>query len=196
MGKRVRVIGFFHDKKEYSNEYKLFNEAAQQLAKRDDLRIGVVYNKTLVLHYKEKFGVKWFDEFSYNTIVLEREPGVFFYYDIEKESSDLGYWINRMSLNKHGDELNKETEVISKLMGEAKGILYIDRKDEHYGADSKVALDALHRVAPNYFENRLHFFYVERSEYQNRKSQHGITWSKLPAFTMVTPKGHSFPIDM
>jgi hypothetical protein len=28
MGKRVRVIGLFHDKKEYSNEFKLFSEAA------------------------------------------------------------------------------------------------------------------------------------------------------------------------
>ena len=28
MGKHVRVIGLFSDKKEYSNEYKLFNQAA------------------------------------------------------------------------------------------------------------------------------------------------------------------------
>ena len=28
MGKRVRVIGFFNDKKEYKNEFKLFKEAA------------------------------------------------------------------------------------------------------------------------------------------------------------------------
>ena len=48
MGKRVRVIAFFQDKKEYSNEYKLFKEAAQALSKRDDLRVGLVTDKDLV----------------------------------------------------------------------------------------------------------------------------------------------------
>lgn len=52
MEKHVRVIGFFHDKKEYSNEYKLFKEAAQSLVKRDELRIAVVTNKTLCDKYK------------------------------------------------------------------------------------------------------------------------------------------------
>ena len=32
MGKRVRVIAFFNDKKEYANELKLFKNAAQRLA--------------------------------------------------------------------------------------------------------------------------------------------------------------------
>ena len=31
MGKRVRVIAFFSDKKEYANEFKLFKNAAQRL---------------------------------------------------------------------------------------------------------------------------------------------------------------------
>jgi hypothetical protein len=28
MGKKVRIIGFFHDKKEYQDEFKLFKAAA------------------------------------------------------------------------------------------------------------------------------------------------------------------------
>jgi len=56
------------------------------LVRRDDLRVGVVTNKTLVQHYKQKYGVKFFDEYSLNTIVLVREPGVYFYYDIEKDT--------------------------------------------------------------------------------------------------------------
>lgn len=103
MGKRVRVIAFFHDKKEYSNEYKLFHKAAQVLAKRDDLRIGYVTNQTLIKHYKEKFGVKWFDNYSHNTIILEREKDNYFFYDLEKDSEDIEYWINKMSLKKNGD---------------------------------------------------------------------------------------------
>lgn len=95
------------------------------------------------MKYKERFGPKWFDEFSYNSIVLEREPNVFSYYDVEKEVTDMKFWINKMSLNKHGELLNRETDVISKMLNEARGILYIDREDPLSSADSKVALDAL-----------------------------------------------------
>jgi len=74
MGKRVRVIGFFSDKSEYKNEIRLLTEAAQALAgKRDDLRVGLVTNATLVRKYKERYGPKMFDEFSLNSIVLAKE---------------------------------------------------------------------------------------------------------------------------
>ncbi|CDW87719.1 UNKNOWN [Stylonychia lemnae] len=196
MGKRVRVLALFNDKKEYSNEYKLFQKAAQSLVRRDDLRIAVVTNKTLVQHYKQKFGVKWFDEYSLNTIVLEREPGVYHFYDIEKESDDIAYWINKMSLSKLGDELNRETEVISKMLNEAQGIMFINRGNANYGADSKVAKDALQRVAPVYFQNRINFFYAERQEQLEKRTRLGIMWDKVPSFVMVTPKQNYFPIDM
>lgn len=48
-----------------------------------------------------------------------------------------------MSLSKNGDLLNRETDVISRLLDEPRAILYIDRDDSYYGVDSKVALDAL-----------------------------------------------------
>jgi hypothetical protein len=44
MGKHVRVIGFFYDKGEYNNEFRLFQESAPALSKRDDLRVGLVTN--------------------------------------------------------------------------------------------------------------------------------------------------------
>lgn len=88
MGKRVRVIGFFHDKSEYKNELRLLKEAAQSLSGiRDDLRVGIVTDKALVKRYKESYGVKWFDEYSKNTIVLVREPGTYIYYDLEKDDA-------------------------------------------------------------------------------------------------------------
>jgi hypothetical protein len=62
MGKRVRVIGFFHDKSEYKNELRMLTDAAQALAgKRDDLRVGLVTDKSLVKAYKARYGPKWFD---------------------------------------------------------------------------------------------------------------------------------------
>lgn len=51
------------------------------------------------------------------------------------------------------------------MLNEARGILYINRKDPKYGVDSKVALDSLQRVAPHFFDTRLNFFYVEKPEY-------------------------------
>lgn len=55
----------------------------------------------------------------------------------------MKFWINKQSLNRHGELLNRETDVISKMLNEARGILYIDREDPAQGTDSKIALDAL-----------------------------------------------------
>ena len=75
-------------------------------------------NSTLIKQFKQRFGAKWFDHYSYNSIVLEREKGVYSYYDLEKDDRDIYYWINKMSLKKTGDEYNKETGVIAKLLEE------------------------------------------------------------------------------
>ena len=137
MGKRVRVIGFFHDKKEYKNEYRLLQEAAQALSgRRDDLRVATVSDKALLKVYKERWGARWFDQYSLNSIVLEREAGDYVYYDLEKESEDLTKWINRISLKKTGDEINRESLAIAKSLGFPHVYLYHDSS-----VDSRVALD-------------------------------------------------------
>lgn len=51
-----------------------------------------------------------------------------------------------MSLKKKVDKLNRETEVISKMLNEPKGILFIDRNNPNTEVDSRIALDALFRV--------------------------------------------------
>lgn len=145
---------------------------------------------------KDKVGVKWFDEYSHNTIILSREPNEYVFYDVEKDSEDIANWINKMSLDKHADPLNRETDVISKLLGESKAIMYINTKDKKHAADSKVALNALKRVAPYFSQDKhLSFFYVDfDSEYTRVKDQYGIKWNESPAFTIVTPKGNYFPL--
>jgi hypothetical protein len=79
-----------------------------------------------------------------------REPNVFAYYDIEKEFSDLQYWMNKLSLRRV-DALTKETDAISKMLNEPRGVLFIDRHNHNTEADSRIALDALKRVAAQYF---------------------------------------------
>jgi len=55
------------------------------------------------------------------------------------------------SLNKHGDPLNRDTDIIVKLIDNAKAVLFIDRKDPKSEAASKVALNALQRIAPFHY---------------------------------------------
>ncbi|TNV74085.1 hypothetical protein FGO68_gene8059 [Halteria grandinella] len=200
MSRHVRVIGFFNDKSEYKNEYRQLLEAAQKLAgKRDDLRVAVVTSSSLVYDYKKKFGPKWFDEHSRNTIVLQREKDTNAYYDLEKDDQDLHYWINKMSLKKTGDELTREVSIIGQSINQPSVYLYLDRNHPYFGADSKLALDAFQRVAPFWFE-QFTFFWAEEgktaSDFLDKRRNQGIYWSKLPALTIVTPGGNYFPIAM
>lgn len=41
--------------------------------KRDDLRVAIVTNKTVVKEFKEKYAHRMFDEYSHNSIVLARD---------------------------------------------------------------------------------------------------------------------------
>ena len=61
-----------------------------------------------------------------NSIVLEREPGQYLFYDVEKDDENLRRWINRMSLKKTGDEINRETLTIAKSLGLPHVYLYYD----------------------------------------------------------------------
>ena len=199
MGKRVRVVGFFSDRNEYKNEIRLLTEAAQALAgKRDDLRVGLVTNKTVVKVFKEKYGHRMFDEYSHNSIVLARD-NQFTYNDIEKESDNLQYWINKMSIKKTSDEINRETSVIVKALNQPVVYLYFNRQSLNPSkrADSKVAYDLFQHVAPFWFEH-FNFITVEEgiaaTENLERRYDQGITWAKFPSITIVTPKNNYFPI--
>jgi hypothetical protein len=77
-----------------------------------------VTDKDLIKAYKKQYGFKWFDEFSLNSIVLERDLNVFTYYNMEESSDDIYYWINKQSLKKTGDLYNRETILIAKLLEE------------------------------------------------------------------------------
>jgi hypothetical protein len=76
--------------------------------------------------------------------VLVREPGTYIYYDLEKEdASQIRYWINKMSLKKIGEPINREVVAIAKEVDHPFVYLYMNRQDPKYGVDSKVAFDAL-----------------------------------------------------
>lgn len=48
------MIGLFHDKDDYKNEFKLFKDAVQGLAHRIELKAGIVIDPKLVEVVKEE----------------------------------------------------------------------------------------------------------------------------------------------
>lgn len=156
-------------------------------------------DKALVKRAKEVYGARMFDEWSLNSLVLVREPGVFVYNDLEKEdASQIKYWINKMSLKKTGDTISKEAVAIAKEVDHPLVYLYINKEEPKYAADSILALDVVQRIAPFWFD-RFTFFFVEHGPIEQKvflekKLDHGITWDKVPALSVVTPKGTAYPI--
>jgi hypothetical protein len=55
----------------------------------------------------------------------------------------MAHWINKMSLDKHSEPLNRESERIGELINQPKAFLYIDRKNPTIEAESNIALAAL-----------------------------------------------------
>lgn len=75
---RNRLIGFFADQEEYETEYKNFQNYAEKIAHRNELRVGVVTNRELVKHFKSIYEGSWFNVHSWNSIVLKRDDKTMF----------------------------------------------------------------------------------------------------------------------
>jgi hypothetical protein len=75
---KIKVIGFFHDKKEYKDELQKFKKYSKLISYRNDLSIGYNTNKTLIKILKEKKLGIWFDTYSLNSIVLRRYDKYYF----------------------------------------------------------------------------------------------------------------------
>jgi hypothetical protein len=75
---RNRLIGFFSDIEEYSAEYSQFLSLAEKISHRPDLRIGIVTDKEIVRHFKQIYEGVWFNDHSWNSIVLKRIDKYYF----------------------------------------------------------------------------------------------------------------------
>lgn len=73
-----RLIGFFSDIEEYDAEYKAFFRYAEKISHRNDLRIGIVTNKEIIKHFKSIHNGVWFNDHSWNSIVLRRDDKTMF----------------------------------------------------------------------------------------------------------------------
>lgn len=75
---RIRLIGFFADVEDYSAEYSQFYSYAEKISHRPDLRIGIVTDKEIVRYFKQIYEGIWFNDHSWNSIVLKRIDRYFF----------------------------------------------------------------------------------------------------------------------
>lgn len=76
---------------------------------REDLRIGLVTDPSLVKVFKAKYGPKFFDEYSLNSMIVKRDKNDYSSYNFEDNSEDMVFWINKYSLKKTGEDFNKDT---------------------------------------------------------------------------------------
>lgn len=73
-----RMVGFFADRDEYEGEVKDFYKYAEKISHRNELRIGVVTNRELIRHFKSMYDGSWFNDHSWNSIVLKRDEKTMF----------------------------------------------------------------------------------------------------------------------
>lgn len=69
---KTRVVAFISDKDDYKQELKYLQHAARYSVKREELRIGVVYDNKIIKKYKNKYGNLWFPGGSLTSLILKR----------------------------------------------------------------------------------------------------------------------------
>lgn len=69
------MIAFISEKEDYEEELNGIAAAARVSARREELRVAVIYDKKTIKKYKQRYGSTWFPEVSYDTLVLKRYDG-------------------------------------------------------------------------------------------------------------------------
>jgi len=109
MGYNTRVVAFYYDKEEYSEDIKLLKEYAQHLSNRMNLRIGMVTDPKLVVRMK-KAHPEFFPEVSLTGLVLRRYDGAIRVLDLsENQPAIINWWICAKStkpLDHHNGAMN------------------------------------------------------------------------------------------
>ncbi len=78
---KTRAVAFISEKSDFTEEIKTLRAAGRFSAKREELRIGIIYDKKVIKKYKQRYGSTWFPEVSYDTFVLKRYDGEVFFAD-------------------------------------------------------------------------------------------------------------------
>ena len=78
---KIKLIGFFPDKKEYNDEYKEFIKYSKDINYRKDVEIKTCFDKNITMYLKHNFNFneekKILDEYSMNILVLKRYDKIY-----------------------------------------------------------------------------------------------------------------------
>ena len=188
MEKVTRIIAFVAHQSEHKEELKSLSAAAKELGYRDDLRIAKVIDPELVMEYKRKYGEKWFDEGSTNSMVVfsnsKSEESALNYYDLSSETTQLSYWINSASLE-HIEKMSIFSLQIMENMNMPIFTAFVDTSQEEYKDESIKILKILGKLAFDYPQYL--FGYFDDHKFDIKKKEIGITWDKLPSFALFNP---------
>ena len=98
IGFNTRVVAFFYDKSEYSEEIKLLKDSATHLSSRYNLRMGIVTDTSLIKEIKRSNPDFFMGEFGMSMLVLRRYDGEIFKVSLaEIKPKDYTWWITDKS---------------------------------------------------------------------------------------------------
>ena len=112
---KIKVIGFFHDTKEYKEELKKFKNYSKLISYRFDLSIGYCTNKTLIKTLKEKKIGIWFDTYSLNSIVLKRYEN-YYYLDLSLKSIYIYDFLYYNTVSSIDELSHNNKDLVNKLI--------------------------------------------------------------------------------
>ena len=73
--KKIKLIGFFIDKKKYLKEYSEFIKYSKEVNYRIDVEIKICFNKDIAIYLNDEY--KLFEEQSMNSLLLKRYENIF-----------------------------------------------------------------------------------------------------------------------
>jgi len=184
---KTRAVAFIYDKEDYVEELRNLKYAGRFSAKREELRIGVVYDKKIIKKYKAKYGSTWFSDVTYTTLIVKRYDEQVFFFDYINGNPSITphFWINKKSI-KEVEQINQDTFRLFELIRQPIIIAFVDFNTEESKVRKnsiKLVDEVMKEVAPAFFHGAI-FAYADNNEYFKYRKIMGITHSKVPAISI------------
>ena len=147
MGYNTRVVAFFYDKAEYSEEIKLLRLNAIHMSNRYNLRIGIVTDQDLINEMKQK-NPEFFNEVGLSVMVLRRYDGELFKVNLaDLSTNEYNWWIT----DKSSKPVDRQTVAIfqmSELAYMPVCTIYVSFADPEVSAKSSALINLFREIKP------------------------------------------------
>ena len=135
----TRAVVFISDPEEFADEIALFKQAGEHSSERQNLRLGIVTDTSVIKEVKQKHA-NYFFGVGMSTIVLVRYDGKVEKIDLaENLGFDLKVWLNHKS-TKMVDEFNADAQHIMHLSGMNMFLIFVDYDDKKVASSCHAAV--------------------------------------------------------